>query len=77
MLNVPYISLDELHWGAGWIESSKDDMRAKTINALDEAKDGWVVDGNYTNKGGTIVWERATDVICTSHRFRASISLYE
>lgn len=65
MLNVPCISLDELYWKPGWTESTQDEMRAKITQALDAAPNGWVVDGNYKSKGGSIAWERATDIICT------------
>jgi hypothetical protein len=39
-------------------------MREKVQLALENAPDGWVVDGNYTSKIGSIVQDRSTDVIC-------------
>ncbi|KAJ7676720.1 hypothetical protein DFH06DRAFT_1279169 [Mycena polygramma] len=63
VLGVPFIGLDTLFWNPGWQESTNDEMRAKVQQALANAPNGWVVDGNYTNKIGPIVADSATDVI--------------
>jgi hypothetical protein len=39
-------------------------MHTKVGVALANAPNGWVVDGNYTHRIGTIVEDSATDVIC-------------
>ncbi|KAK7052029.1 hypothetical protein R3P38DRAFT_2858141 [Favolaschia claudopus] len=62
-LGVPFISLDTYFWQPGWKQSTNDEMREKVTKALADASDGWVVDGNYTRRIGTIVEESSTDVI--------------
>ncbi|KAK6972137.1 hypothetical protein R3P38DRAFT_3336059 [Favolaschia claudopus] len=62
-LGVPFISLDTYFWLPGWKQSTNDEMREKITKAFAEATDGWVVDGNYTRRIGTIVEETSTDVI--------------
>ncbi|KAJ6481457.1 hypothetical protein C8R47DRAFT_1134485 [Mycena vitilis] len=63
VLGIPYIGLDPLFWNPGWQESTNDEMRAKVEQALANAPNGWVVDGNYTRKIGPLVADSATDVI--------------
>ena len=36
----------------------------KVRAALDQDQRGWVVDGNYTSKLGSMVQDEATDIIC-------------
>lgn len=64
ILSVPYISLDELFWKPGWEVTPKDEFRAKIRRALDQSDRGWIVDGNYHMKGGSMVTDECTDVIC-------------
>ncbi|KAF7324604.1 hypothetical protein MKEN_00501700 [Mycena kentingensis (nom. inval.)] len=61
ILGVPFISLDTLHWNPGWRESSADEMRKRIQETLLACPDGWVIDGNYTRKGGDLVESSATD----------------
>ncbi|KAJ7075298.1 AAA domain-containing protein [Mycena belliarum] len=63
ILGVPYISLDALFWKPGWEESSMDEFRQKVETALTAAQNGWVVDGNYINKLGSLLEENETDII--------------
>ncbi|KIK55625.1 hypothetical protein GYMLUDRAFT_47596 [Collybiopsis luxurians FD-317 M1] len=64
ILNIPALSLDELHWQPGWKETPADELREKVEDFIQQnASRGWVIDGNYSKKGGLIVQERATDVI--------------
>ena len=60
-LNVPYVELDALNHLPGWQEASDDDFR----RSVDEATsgDGWVVDGSYSNKLGSSLFERADVVV--------------
>ena len=55
---VQYIELDALHHGPNWTEASAEELTARVVAALD-ARDGWVVDGNYGRKIGDVVLERA------------------
>lgn len=56
--DVPYIELDALHHGPNWTEASAEELTERVVAALD-ARDGWVVDGNYGRKIGDVVLERA------------------
>jgi adenylate kinase family enzyme len=60
-LGVPYVELDALNHLPGWAEASAERLRAD----VDEATrgDAWVVDGSYRDKLGTLVWERADEIV--------------
>jgi adenylate kinase family enzyme len=62
-LGVPHIELDALHHDAGWNEAPADVLQARVRAALDAAPDGWVVDGNYGSKLGSLVLERADTAV--------------
>lgn len=64
MLGVPYISLDALFWLPNWAETPREELRAKVQTAIDQSDRGWVVDGNYTARIGSLVQDEATDIIC-------------
>ena len=59
-LGLPVYHMDQLNWQPGWVESSKDEIRARLSTIL--ATDRWLIDGNY---GGTLKerLERADTVI--------------
>jgi adenylate kinase family enzyme len=59
-LGLPVFHMDQLNWQPGWVESSKDEIRARLRDIL--AADRWLIDGNY---GGTLVprLKRADTVI--------------
>jgi len=61
-LGVPHVELDALHHGPNWQEASAEELRAKVEAVLDDAR-GWVVDGNYEGKLGTLVLDRAELVV--------------
>ena len=63
LLGVPHVELDALHHGAGWQESPAEVLQARVRAALDAAPAGWVVDGNYGAKLGSLVLERADTVV--------------
>lgn len=67
LLNLPFISLDTLYWGPGWREATRDEFVANVRAALDKSPHGWVIDGNYTNKVGSLITDLATDIICKPH----------
>ncbi len=60
-LDAPHVELDELHWGPDWIAASSDELVARVSEAT--AREGWIVDGNYQSKIGSLVWERADTVV--------------
>jgi adenylate kinase family enzyme len=62
-LGVPHIELDALHHDPGWKEAPADEFQARVRTALDAASDGWVADGNYRSKLGSLVLERADTAV--------------
>jgi len=73
LLGVPHIELDALHHGPNWREASAEELRACVEAALTQAADGWVVDGNYHGKLGTLVLERADTVVWLDPPFRIAL----
>jgi len=45
MLSVPVYHLDRLHWKAGWVEGSQEELREELSPII--AQDHWLIDGNY------------------------------
>jgi hypothetical protein len=74
ILNVPYISLDTLCWKPGWVKSTREEMRDKLQKAMAEAENGWVIDGNWVNRIGSVVEDSSTDEICEWSDLNLSIS---
>jgi adenylate kinase family enzyme len=63
ILGVPHVELDALHHDPGWQEPTGEVMQARVRAALASAPAGWVVDGNYRAKLGTLVLERADTAV--------------
>jgi adenylate kinase family enzyme len=61
-LALPRIELDALHHGPHWTAASEAELRARVTSVLDDAR-GWVIDGNYDNKLGTLLWDRAELIV--------------
>jgi adenylate kinase family enzyme len=61
-LDLPYVELDALHHGPGWREATAEELRASVEEALDDTR-GWVVDGNYDSKLGTLILDRAELIV--------------
>ena len=57
-LGVPFLELDKVHHGPHWVSASATEMQARVRSALDDER-GWVVEGNYENKLGTLLLDRA------------------
>ena len=47
-LGLPVIHLDALYWRPGWVQTPKDEWKAKVRELLSGER--WIIDGNY---GGT------------------------
>jgi adenylate kinase family enzyme len=62
-LGVPHIELDALHHDAGWQEAPAELLQERVLAAFDAAPDGWVADGNYGAKLGSLVLERADTTV--------------
>ena len=60
-LGVPFVELDALVHGPNWTETSAADLRALIEPVV--ALDGWVIDGQYTSKLGTLVLDAADTVV--------------
>lgn len=73
ILGVPYIELDALHHGAGWTEASAEVLQQRVRAALDAARDGWVVDGTYFGKLGTLVLDEVDTIVWLDVPFRTAV----
>ncbi|MFL5960279.1 MAG: shikimate kinase [Gaiellaceae bacterium] len=71
-LQLPHIELDALHHDRGWQEASAEVLQERVRAAFDAAPDGWVVDGNYRTKLGSLVLERADTVVHLEPPFRVA-----
>jgi adenylate kinase family enzyme len=60
-LGVPFVELDALVHGPNWTETPDDELREKVTPIA--ASDGWVIDGSYSRKLGTLVLDRADTVV--------------
>ena len=60
-LDVPFVEVDALVHGPGWVETPDDELRARLEPIL--ARDGWVVDGVYRRKLGDLVLRSADTVV--------------
>lgn len=59
-LQVPFVEMDSIVHGPNWVEISDDELRARMAPIL--AGEGWVVDGGYQRKIGTMVLDAADTV---------------
>ncbi|MGI8573590.1 MAG: shikimate kinase [Solirubrobacteraceae bacterium] len=60
-LDVPFVELDALVHGPGWVEISDAEMHAQLEPIV--ASDGWVIDGTYQRKLGDLVLGAADVVV--------------
>jgi adenylate kinase family enzyme len=60
-LAVRFVELDALVHGPDWTETPNAELKAILRPILEE--DGWVIDGNYTGKIGTLVTDAADTVV--------------
>ena len=67
LLGLPIYHLDRLHWRAGWVESTREELEAALAPIL--ARERWVIDGNY---GGTMAAriERADTIVYLDYPVR-------
>jgi adenylate kinase family enzyme len=72
-LGVPHIELDALHHDPGWQEASAEVLRARVEVALAAAPDGWVVDGNYFGKIGSLVLDQADTIVWLDIPYGAAV----
>jgi len=60
-LGVPFIELDALVHGPNWTETPDDELRALVEPIV--RSDGWVIDGTYRRKLGTLVLDAADTIV--------------
>jgi adenylate kinase family enzyme len=60
-LGLPFVELDSLVHGPGWTETPDDELRRLVEPLL--AEPGWVVDGSYSRKLGSMVLDAADMVV--------------
>ena len=61
-LRLPHVELDALHHGPNWRAASASELRAALEATLDDEQ-GWVVDGNYDSKLGSLALDRAELIV--------------
>lgn len=59
-LGVPHIELDALYWRPNWTPLDRHEFNARI--ATEVARDGWVIDGNYSSSRD-MVWASADTLI--------------
>ena len=60
-LGVPFVEMDALVHGPGWVDIPDDELRAQVEPIV--ASDGWVIDGPYRGKLGDLVLAGADIVV--------------
>ena len=60
-LGVPFVELDALVHGPNWQETSDEDLRRRIEPVLGE--EGWVIDGTYLRKLGTLILDSSDTVV--------------
>src|SRR4030081_2527855 len=62
-LAVPHIELDALHHGPNWSQPTAGGFCARARAAMESSPGGWVIDGNYERKLGSLVIDAADTII--------------
>jgi adenylate kinase family enzyme len=70
-LGLPVHHIDQLHWHPGWVEGTKDELRAKVAHIA--AGPRWLIDGTY---GGTLAERlpRADTIIYLDYPVRLCVA---
>lgn len=70
ILGVPHIELDSHFHGPNWTQTPSEAFVESVEASLADASGGWVIDGNYHSKLGSMVLERAEAAIFLDLPFR-------
>jgi adenylate kinase family enzyme len=62
-LDVVHIELDALHHGPNWAQPTPDEFRSRVQAAMAAATCGWIIDGSYDSKLGSLVTDAADSVV--------------
>ena len=60
---MAHIELDALHHGPNWAEPTAEEFCQKVRSAMNSRAFGWVIDGNYERKLGSLVTDAADSVV--------------
>ena len=71
-LGLAYIELDNLFWLDDWQQSADTDFFAKIQAAIEQAPNGYVIDGNYT-RTIPIKWAQADTIIWLDLPFHSNL----
>ncbi|KAF8888146.1 hypothetical protein CPB84DRAFT_1786336 [Gymnopilus junonius] len=56
--------MDRIMWQPGWVSTPPEQFQTHLRKAMDqEPERGWVADGNYERRSGSLAFEEATDII--------------
>ena len=70
-LNLPFVEMDAIHWGANWTEPTREDFRRQVAQVLEG--EAWVADGNY-GKARDITWGRAQALVWLDYRLSVCLA---
>jgi adenylate kinase family enzyme len=62
-LELPFLEVDAVHHGPNWTEASADQLQARVREFMARSPDGWVIDGNYEGKLGSLVLDAADTIV--------------
>lgn len=71
-LNLSYIELDDLFWLDNWQESTNDAFLNKLQYRIDQAPQGYVIDGNYS-RTQSIKWKNIDTIIWLDFPFHVNL----
>jgi adenylate kinase family enzyme len=72
-LGVPYLELDAIHHGPNWTEATAAELQARVREFMRAAPEGWVIDGNYEDKLGDLVFGAADRIVWLDLPLRVSL----
>ena len=61
-LGLPVVELDALNHGPNWLQATPEELRERVLALIDNS-DGWIVDGNYDGRLGSVVLDRAELIV--------------
>jgi adenylate kinase family enzyme len=73
-LGVPYLELDAVHHGPNWTEASAEELQGRVRAFMAASTDGWVIDGNYERKLGSLVLDAADRIVWLDPPLRVALS---
>ena len=75
---LPLIHLDQQYWNPGWVETPKDQWRARVAEMI--AGDEWIIDGNYSGslelrltRADTVIELNVPAAVCVARVLRRLI----